>query len=265
MRRARRRARAGGRAARGAALRAAITAVVSVADDGGSSGRLRRDLDVLPPGDLRRCLVALADDPTVGRGVRAPLRRRRARGSRARQPHPRRARRDARRLRRRARRGRPSARRGRAGAARRRPSRSSLKAEIGERRERPRGRGPGRGAEQPRHPPGRARPRRRARATRRARRDRACRPDRARAGLALHEPAPGAVRARDPRGGRRDAGPGGAGRQPAPQMPETDGLDGIDHLRAVLDHGARVDAFLSAEDGTLAVRPRRCGRSASSR
>jgi uncharacterized cofD-like protein len=39
-----------------------ITAVVSVADDGGSSGRLRRDLDVPAPGDLRRCLVALADD-----------------------------------------------------------------------------------------------------------------------------------------------------------------------------------------------------------
>ena len=41
-----------------------ITAVVSVADDGGSSGRLRRDLGVLPPGDLRRCLVALAEDET---------------------------------------------------------------------------------------------------------------------------------------------------------------------------------------------------------
>jgi len=39
-----------------------ITAVVSVADDGGSSGRLRRDLDVAAPGDLRRCLVALAAD-----------------------------------------------------------------------------------------------------------------------------------------------------------------------------------------------------------
>ncbi len=37
-----------------------ITAVVGVADDGGSSGRLRRDLDVPAPGDLRRCLVALA-------------------------------------------------------------------------------------------------------------------------------------------------------------------------------------------------------------
>jgi uncharacterized cofD-like protein len=39
-----------------------ITAVVGVADDGGSSGRLRRDLDVPAPGDLRRCLVALASD-----------------------------------------------------------------------------------------------------------------------------------------------------------------------------------------------------------
>jgi uncharacterized cofD-like protein len=39
-----------------------ITAIVSVADDGGSSGRLRRDLDVPAPGDLRRCLVALASE-----------------------------------------------------------------------------------------------------------------------------------------------------------------------------------------------------------
>ncbi|MDD2432754.1 MAG: YvcK family protein [Clostridia bacterium] len=38
-----------------------ITAIVSVADDGGSSGRLRGQLGVLPPGDLRDCLVALAD------------------------------------------------------------------------------------------------------------------------------------------------------------------------------------------------------------
>ena len=38
-----------------------ITAVVSVADDGGSTGRLRRDLGVLGVGDLRKCLVALAD------------------------------------------------------------------------------------------------------------------------------------------------------------------------------------------------------------
>lgn len=39
-----------------------LTAVVTVADDGGSSGRLRRELGVLPPGDIRSCLVALADD-----------------------------------------------------------------------------------------------------------------------------------------------------------------------------------------------------------
>ncbi|HEX6310576.1 MAG TPA: uridine diphosphate-N-acetylglucosamine-binding protein YvcK [Acidimicrobiia bacterium] len=44
-----------------------ITAVVSVADDGGSSGRLRRDLGVPAPGDLRKCLVALADDHSVWR------------------------------------------------------------------------------------------------------------------------------------------------------------------------------------------------------
>lgn len=42
-----------------------ITAIVSVADDGGSSGRLRRDLGVIAPGDLRRCLVALAADDGV--------------------------------------------------------------------------------------------------------------------------------------------------------------------------------------------------------
>jgi uncharacterized cofD-like protein len=39
-----------------------LTAVVTVADDGGSSGRLRREFDVLPPGDLRQALVALAGD-----------------------------------------------------------------------------------------------------------------------------------------------------------------------------------------------------------
>jgi uncharacterized cofD-like protein len=37
------------------------TAVVTVADDGGSSGRLRRDLGMLPPGDLRKAMLALAD------------------------------------------------------------------------------------------------------------------------------------------------------------------------------------------------------------
>lgn len=38
-----------------------ITAIVTVADDGGSSGRIRQDLGIIPPGDLRNCLVALAD------------------------------------------------------------------------------------------------------------------------------------------------------------------------------------------------------------
>jgi uncharacterized cofD-like protein len=39
-----------------------LTAIVTVADDGGSSGRLRRSLGVLPPGDFRNCIAALADD-----------------------------------------------------------------------------------------------------------------------------------------------------------------------------------------------------------
>lgn len=39
-----------------------ITAIVTVSDDGGSSGRLRKDLGVLPPGDIRNCLTALADE-----------------------------------------------------------------------------------------------------------------------------------------------------------------------------------------------------------
>ncbi|KJS14504.1 MAG: hypothetical protein VR69_17400 [Peptococcaceae bacterium BRH_c4b] len=42
-----------------------ITAIVSVADDGGSSGRLRGDLGILPPGDIRNCLVALADKESM--------------------------------------------------------------------------------------------------------------------------------------------------------------------------------------------------------
>lgn len=42
-----------------------ITAVVTVGDDGGSSGRLRRDLGVLPPGDIRNNIVALADEESI--------------------------------------------------------------------------------------------------------------------------------------------------------------------------------------------------------
>ncbi|MBN1876602.1 MAG: YvcK family protein [Anaerolineae bacterium] len=42
-----------------------LTAIVTVADDGGSSGRLRRDLGILPPGDFRNCIAALADDEAL--------------------------------------------------------------------------------------------------------------------------------------------------------------------------------------------------------
>ena len=45
-----------------------LAAIVTVTDDGGSSGRLRRDYHVLPPGDIRNCLVALsADEALLGR------------------------------------------------------------------------------------------------------------------------------------------------------------------------------------------------------
>ena len=39
-----------------------LTAVVTVSDDGGSSGRLRQEFNILPPGDIRNCIVALSDD-----------------------------------------------------------------------------------------------------------------------------------------------------------------------------------------------------------
>src|SRR5579862_8498263 len=42
-----------------------ITAIVTVTDDGGSSGRLRREFDVLPPGDIRNCMVALSEDEAL--------------------------------------------------------------------------------------------------------------------------------------------------------------------------------------------------------
>ncbi|MCL2848650.1 MAG: uridine diphosphate-N-acetylglucosamine-binding protein YvcK [Micrococcales bacterium] len=53
-----------------------ITAVVTVADDGGSSGRLRDELQVLPPGDLRMALAALCDDTKWGRTWRDVLQHR---------------------------------------------------------------------------------------------------------------------------------------------------------------------------------------------
>ena len=42
-----------------------LTAVVTVADDGGSSGRLRESLGILPPGDIRNCLAALSNDEAM--------------------------------------------------------------------------------------------------------------------------------------------------------------------------------------------------------
>ena len=42
-----------------------ITAIVTVGDDGGSSGRLREEMGVLPPGDIRNCIAALADDEDI--------------------------------------------------------------------------------------------------------------------------------------------------------------------------------------------------------
>lgn len=42
-----------------------LTAVVTVTDDGGSSGRLRKEMGVLPPGDIRNCMVALSEDEAL--------------------------------------------------------------------------------------------------------------------------------------------------------------------------------------------------------
>ena len=42
-----------------------ITAIVTVGDDGGSSGRLREQMGILPPGDIRNCIAALADDDDI--------------------------------------------------------------------------------------------------------------------------------------------------------------------------------------------------------
>jgi len=53
-----------------------LTAVVTVADDGGSSGRIRREMPVLPPGDLRMALAALAGDGARGRELAALLQHR---------------------------------------------------------------------------------------------------------------------------------------------------------------------------------------------
>ncbi len=64
-----------------------LTAVVTVADDGGSSGRIRREMPVLPPGDLRMALAALADDDD-GRQEMARLLQHRLGGTGALAGHP---------------------------------------------------------------------------------------------------------------------------------------------------------------------------------
>ena len=64
-----------------------VTAVVTVADDGGSSGRLRSELDIVPPGDLRMALAALASDSPHGR-LWATILQHRFNGSGALAGHP---------------------------------------------------------------------------------------------------------------------------------------------------------------------------------
>ena len=51
-------------------LTSRISAVVTMADSGGSSGRLRDELGQLPPGDIRQCLVALSRDETAANNLR---------------------------------------------------------------------------------------------------------------------------------------------------------------------------------------------------
>ena len=51
--------------ARGELLLESLSAIVTVSDDGGSSGRLRDELQMLPPGDIRNCMVALSEDSTL--------------------------------------------------------------------------------------------------------------------------------------------------------------------------------------------------------
>lgn len=54
-----------GRSHEGGLWLEALAAIVTVSDDGGSSGRLRDELQMLPPGDIRNCMVALSEDSTL--------------------------------------------------------------------------------------------------------------------------------------------------------------------------------------------------------
>ena len=55
-----------GRAARFKPYVSRLSAIVTVTDEGGSSGKLRREFGILPPGDIRNCLVALAEEGRSG-------------------------------------------------------------------------------------------------------------------------------------------------------------------------------------------------------
>lgn len=65
-----------------------LTAVVTVGDDGGSSGRLRADRGIVPPGDIRQALAALADDEDPAAGQTAALLQHRFAGSDPLTGHP---------------------------------------------------------------------------------------------------------------------------------------------------------------------------------
>ena len=111
-----------------------------MADDGGSSGRLRRDMGLPPPGDIRNCLVALADDESLmSRLFQYRFADGGPRGSQLRQPVRRRARRGHRRLRARRVRVDPRAEGARTRAAgdarRRRAARAARRRGPGQRRE----------------------------------------------------------------------------------------------------------------------------------
>ena len=256
-RRARRGTRPRGRAARRrAGTRVEITAVVSVADDGGSSGRLRRDLGVAAPGDLRKCLVALAGRRrTVAGRVRAPLRERRARGPRARQPAHRRARRVARRPRR-ARSTRPAGCSApSAGCCRPRSTPSRSKADIGG--EAVVGPGRGRVAGGRRRvgrtgcsvvPADAAGDARGARGDRRTPTRSCWRPDRSTRACSAVLCVP-EIRAAVGQHGRA----GSSRSRNLCADDETAGLDGTDQLRVLLDHGVRVDVLLYDPQHGLAV------------
>lgn len=80
--------KAGRRAGRKAGDKLDLTAVVTVGDDGGSSGRLRADRGIVPPGDIRQALAALADDEDAGAGQTAALLQHRFAGSDPLTGHP---------------------------------------------------------------------------------------------------------------------------------------------------------------------------------